>query len=68
MTERQISDRVGVTVVHMNRVLRRSREDGILAGHLRRVTVENLVELVRIAEPVLDVFEKEAPEFHPRAA
>jgi CRP/FNR family transcriptional regulator, anaerobic regulatory protein len=68
MTQQQIGDRVGLTVVHVNRVLRRLREDRILSVESRRVTVENLPELVRIAEPLFDVFEKQAPEFQPKAA
>jgi CRP/FNR family transcriptional regulator, anaerobic regulatory protein len=68
MRQQQIGDRVGLTVVHVNRVLRRFREDGILTVQSRRVSIENLPELVRIAEPLFDVFEREAPEFNASAA
>ena len=68
MTQQQIGDRVGLTVVHVNRVLRRFREEGILTIQSRRVTIGNLPELVRIAEPLFDIFERAAPEFCAKAA
>ena len=60
--------RARLLVVHVNGVLRRFREDGILTVQSRRVAIDNLAEMVRLAEPLFDTFEKKAPELQPRAA
>lgn len=59
MTQVQISEFLGLTPVHVNRVFRRLREDGLAtigAGEVRLTDVEGLM---RLATPVLDRFERE---------
>lgn len=64
MTQRDMGDRVGLTIVHVNRVLRRFREDGLLKMTKGRATVLDMGKLVRLARPLLDVFERSAPEYN----
>ena len=68
MTQQNIGERVGLTVVHVNRVLRRLREAEIVTIEKRRVIIHSLPKLVDLALPLFDVFEKEAPEFGAVAA
>ncbi|AWN51646.1 Crp/Fnr family transcriptional regulator [Methylobacterium sp. 17Sr1-1] len=63
MTQEQIGDHLGISNVHVNRVLRAFREDGIVTMRGRRVTIGDLDALVRIAAPLLDLSERGHPEF-----
>ncbi|WP_171070351.1 Crp/Fnr family transcriptional regulator [Methylobacterium terricola] len=63
MTQEQIGDHLGISNVHVNRVLRAFREDGLVTMRGRRVTIGDLDALVRIAAPLLDISERERPEF-----
>ncbi|SFU82830.1 cAMP-binding domain of CRP or a regulatory subunit of cAMP-dependent protein kinases [Methylobacterium sp. 174MFSha1.1] len=63
MTQEQIGDHLGISNVHVNRVLRAFREDGIVTMRGRRVTIGDLDALVRIAAPLLDLSERGRPEF-----
>ncbi|KMO27937.1 Crp/Fnr family transcriptional regulator [Methylobacterium aquaticum] len=63
MTQEQIGDHLGISNVHVNRVLRAFREDGIVTLRGRRVTIGDLDALVRIAGPLLDLSERSRPEF-----
>lgn len=63
MTQEQIGDHLGISNVHVNRVLRAFREDGIVTMRGRRVTIGDLDALVRIAGPLLDMSERGRPEF-----
>ncbi len=63
MTQEQIGDHLGISNVHVNRVLRSFREDGVVSMRGRRVTIGDLDALVRIAGPLLDMSERGSPEF-----
>jgi CRP/FNR family transcriptional regulator len=63
MTQEQIGDHLGISNVHVNRVLRTFREDGIVTMRGRRVTIGDLDALVRLAVPLLDLSERARPEF-----
>ncbi|MGE7418277.1 Crp/Fnr family transcriptional regulator [Methylobacterium tarhaniae] len=63
MTQEQIGDHLGISNVHVNRVLRAFREDGIVTMRGRRVTIGDLDALVRIAGPLLDMAERDRPDF-----
>ncbi|MBU3537302.1 helix-turn-helix domain-containing protein, partial [Alkalihalobacillus clausii] len=56
-------DHLGISNVHVNRVLRTFREDGIVTMRGRRVTIGDLDALVRLAVPLLDLSERARPEF-----
>ncbi len=63
MTQEQIGDHLGISNVHVNRVLRAFREDGIVTMRGRRVTIGDLDALVRIARPLLDLSERSRMAF-----
>lgn len=50
MTQEEIGDAIGLTAVHVNRVLRVMRADGLVAAAGRRVTLLDWRSLARIAE------------------
>jgi hypothetical protein len=49
--------------VHVNRVLRRLSEAGIVTVKHGIVQVEEMAELSQLAAPLQDIFERSAPEF-----
>jgi CRP/FNR family transcriptional regulator, anaerobic regulatory protein len=55
LTQQQIGDHLGLTVVHINRVLRRFRESGVVTLTKRNVIVHDPGKLAEIAAPMLDV-------------
>ncbi|MGX7704755.1 Crp/Fnr family transcriptional regulator [Methylobacterium sp. Gmos1] len=63
MTQEQIGDHLGISNVHVNRVLRAFREEGIVTMRGRRVTIGDLDALVRLAAPLLDLSERGRSEF-----
>jgi CRP-like cAMP-binding protein len=68
MTQQQIGDHTGLTIVHVNRVLRHMREENLLSIVSRKVTIHNLAGLVKLAEPLLDTFQRNAQEYGSDAA
>ena len=69
MTQQEIADHLGLTIVHVNRVLRRLREAGIFTLKGRRMaTIDDLNRLADLAAPLQDIYERAAPEFGGRAA
>jgi CRP-like cAMP-binding protein len=69
MTQQQLGDYLGLTTVHVNRVLKRLREAGLLSIRRQTVTIEDVAALERMAWPVQDVFERTRPGFSgPEAA
>jgi CRP/FNR family transcriptional regulator, anaerobic regulatory protein len=64
MTQQQIGEHLGLTVVHVNRVLRRFRESGVLTVTKSIVTVHSSQKLRQLASPMLDVFEKTSPAYN----
>src|SRR4051812_45207724 len=63
MTQQEIDDHLGLTLVHVNRVLRRLREAGIVTVQRGLVVVDELARLSQIAAPMQDIYERETPEF-----
>lgn len=49
LTQEQLGDTVGVTGVHINRVLQRMRADGMIAFEGKRLTILNMAEMRRAA-------------------
>lgn len=49
MTQEQLGDAIGLTFVHVNRVLRRLRRDGVVEFHYRRLRILNSDKLIKIA-------------------
>lgn len=50
MTQEQLSDALGLTPVHINRVMRALENDGLIVRNKRRVTVNNWEKLRRAAD------------------
>jgi CRP-like cAMP-binding protein len=50
MTQQQMGDHLGLTVVHVNRVLRRFRQAGLVTVHHRAVTFGDVARLARLAD------------------
>src|SRR5690606_5159182 len=50
LTQEILADTLGLSVVHMNRTLRRLRDDGLLRMKGDRVAIEDLDRLSQIAE------------------
>jgi len=63
LTQQQIGDFAGLTVVHVNRTLRRLRDAGLVSISKGIVTIMNPAGLGELAAAVQDVFERETPEF-----
>jgi CRP/FNR family transcriptional regulator, anaerobic regulatory protein len=55
LTQEQLGSVLGLTSVHVNRVLRRLREDEIVSVRNRKVLIGNPEALERIARPLQDV-------------
>jgi CRP/FNR family transcriptional regulator, anaerobic regulatory protein len=70
MTQQEIGDHLGLTLVHVNRVLRRLREAGIVTVQRGMVWVEEMERLANLAAPLQGIYERAAPEFggHPASA
>ncbi len=60
MTQQQIGDYTGLTVVHTNRVLRRFREAGVATVSRGTAVIHDGAALERIARPMLDIFDRKA--------
>ena len=63
LTQIQLADHLGVTAIHVNRVLKVFRESGIASVRDGRVTIHDLDRLTRIAFPLLDIYERATPEY-----
>lgn len=63
LTQVHLASHLGVTPVHVNRVLKMFRENGIVSVRDGNVSIHSLQQLVEIARPLLDVHERSAPEF-----
>lgn len=55
LTQEQLSCHLGITPVHMNRVLKRMRENGILTLQGHEVVIHRPAQLTAIALPLLDL-------------
>ena len=58
MTQQQMADYLGLTVVHVNRVLRRLREAGGISVSGRRVVIRNMQAVAQLARAIQDVFDR----------
>jgi CRP/FNR family transcriptional regulator len=63
MTQAQLADHLGITAVHVNRVLRAFRERDIVLVRDGKVTIRDLDALSRHAAPLLDIYEKSTPQY-----
>ena len=63
MTQEQLGDHLGLSTVHVNRVLKLLREGGVVTIRERTVRIGELTALVHLAYPLLDLHERTAPEF-----
>lgn len=66
MTQQQVADLLGLTNVHVSRVLRILREEGIATMRSGRVQINDLARLEKLAYPLQDIFEHSEPAFGPR--
>jgi hypothetical protein len=58
-----MSDNPGLTLVHVNCVLRRLREAGTVTVQRGTVKVDEMARLSRLAAPLQDIYERSTPEF-----
>jgi CRP-like cAMP-binding protein len=63
LTQVQLGQCVGITAVHVNRVLKTFREDGIVTVRDGEVRITDLERLAKIAFPLLDTYERRTPEY-----
>jgi len=63
LTQTQLADHLGITAVHVNRVLRTFRERAIVTVRDGRVSIENLPMLLKTAAALMDAYERSAPEY-----
>jgi CRP/FNR family transcriptional regulator len=68
MTQQEIGDHLGLTLVHVNRILRRLRETGIVTVQRKAVKVDEMARLSQLAAPLQDIYERGTPEFGGQAA
>ena len=63
MTQEQIGDHLGFTVVHVNRTLKRLREEGVLTIASGHAQIHDVEALASYAAPMQDIFERESKSF-----
>jgi CRP/FNR family transcriptional regulator len=63
MTQEQIGDHLGLTLVHVNRTLKRLREEGVLTVAHGRALIHDIEVLASYAAPMQDIFERESKSF-----
>ncbi len=63
MTQEQLGDHLGLTLVHVNRTLKRLREEGILTVRTGYVQIHDVDALALYAAPMQDIFERESKAF-----
>src|SRR3954454_17236156 len=66
LTQQDMDDFLGLTLVHVNRVLRQFRLQGIATVRRGLVQIDDLPALHKFAQPALDIFERALPEFAER--
>jgi CRP/FNR family transcriptional regulator len=67
LTQAHLGDHLGITAVHVNRVLRAFREEGIAVIRDGQVRIVDFEKLERIAYLLLDHYERTTPEYSARA-
>ena len=63
LTQEQIGDHLGLTVVHVNRTLKKLREEGVLTAASGRARIHDVEALASYAAPMQDIFERESKNF-----
>jgi CRP/FNR family transcriptional regulator, anaerobic regulatory protein len=63
LTQGELADHLGITAVHVNRVLKEFRDSGIMTVRDGRVSIGNLQLLAQRAAPLLDVYELHDPAY-----
>lgn len=63
LTQQDMADFLGLTFVHVNRVLGVLRVEGLVTISRGVVQIEDLAALHQLAQPGLDIFERSRPEF-----
>jgi CRP-like cAMP-binding protein len=63
LRQQDIADYLGLTLVHVNRVLRSLREEGVIEVATGAIGVRDLSRIVEYATPMLDIDELATPEF-----
>jgi CRP-like cAMP-binding protein len=69
LRQRDIADYLGLTLVHVNRTLRRLRDEGAIEVAVGAIALRDPAIIFEYAAPMLDLYELETPEFgaRPRA-
>jgi CRP-like cAMP-binding protein len=63
LTQTQLADHLGVTAIHVNRVLKIFREGGVASVRDGVVSILSLEELALRARALLDPYERKTPEY-----
>jgi CRP-like cAMP-binding protein len=63
LTQQQLAAHLGITPVHVNRVLKLLRERNIVTVREGRVSIHDLAALRQCASALLDSYERNAPEY-----
>jgi CRP/FNR family transcriptional regulator len=63
MTQTQLGDHLGLSAVHINRVLKTIRDQGIATMRSGRMVIHDLEALGELADPLRDYFERTNPDY-----
>lgn len=63
LTQVQLAEHLGITAVHVSRVLKEFRDRGVVRVRGGRVTIANLSRLTKRASALLDVYEQSNPAY-----
>ena len=63
MTQEQLGDHLGLTLVHVNRTLKRLREEEILTVRTGHAQIHDVDALASYAAPMQDIYERESKAF-----
>jgi len=63
MTQSQLGDYLGLSAVHINRVLKAIRNNGIATFRNQRMVIHDLDALGRVADPLRDFYDRTNPAF-----
>jgi CRP/FNR family transcriptional regulator len=63
LTQVQMAEYLGITPVHANRIVKAFRERKIVYFHGGKAVIQDFSELRRIAHPLMDMFERNVPQY-----